>query len=142
MRSITAARTLYFENMAGRVWEEPEQYLRLEYRSGPREEAQFRALLTHLAQALLRRQWQRILVDQRVMVPFSASEQAWMTTHWLPQAVRECGYRYGAVVLAQNVFARLAMTRLVMATRDLPHTYRNFEHDADALTWLLAQPDA
>lgn len=133
----TVARSLYFENKIGRIWEEPEAFLRLEYRGGAREELQFRALLTHLAQALSRRRWQKILVDQRAMAPFSPAEQEWMTTEWLPRAVREHGYRFGAVLLAHDVFARLAMNQLVMATRGLPHVYRTFESEAEALAWLV-----
>ena len=129
-------RSIYFENSTGRLWEEPEGYLRLEYRSGPREKVQFRALLTHTAQALSRRQWSSILVDQRQMAPFIPAEQAWMAGEWLPKAVHEHGYRRGAVLVAQNVFARLAMTQLVLSTRDLPHTYRMFEDEDEALVWL------
>ena len=134
---IPAARTIDFENSVGRIWEEPEAYLRLEYRPGPREELQFRALLNHLAQALVRRGWDSVLVDQRAMTPFSSDEQAWMMSQWLPRAVHESGYRCGAVVVAHNVFARLAMMQLVLGSRDLPHTYRTFENDADAVAWLL-----
>lgn len=134
-----AARTIYFENSVGRIWEEPQEYLRLEYRAGPREEIQFRSLLNHLAQALARRGWNSILVDQQAMTPFSPSEQAWMGSQWLPRAVRDSGYRYGAVVAAHNVFARLAMTQLVLGSRDLPHTYRTFENDAEGVAWLLEQ---
>ena len=133
-------RSLYFENSVGRVWEEPEDFLRLEYRAGPRETVQFRALLTHAAQALSRRHWQRMLVDQREMVPLSPSEQEWMTSEWLPRAVSENGYRLGAVLVANNVFARLAMNQFVMASRGLSHTYRTFETEEAAVAWLLAQP--
>ena len=138
--SSQVSRSLYFENGIGRIWEEPEGYLRLEYRPGPREAVQFRALLTHTAHALSRRQWSKVLVDQRAMDPFNPTEQAWMSTEWLPQAVSESGYRFGAVLVAQNVFARLAMTQLMMATRDLPHTYRTFESEETAMAWLL-KPD-
>ena len=133
-----ATRTIYFENGVGRIWEEPANYLRLEYRPGPREEGQFRALLNHLAQALVRRGWNSILVDQRHMTPFQASEQAWMLSEWLPRAVRESGYRYGAVVVAHNVFARLAMTPLVLGASELGHTYRTFETETEAEAWLAA----
>ncbi len=132
-------RSLYFENSAGRIWEEPGGYVRLDYHAGTREVAQFRALLTHTAQALSRRKWDKILVDQRNMAPFSATEQDWMTTEWLPRAVRESGYRYGAVLVANNVFARLAMNQLVMATRTLTHTYRTFETEDAAMAWLVQQ---
>ena len=134
-------RSLYFENSIGRIWEEPEGYLRLEYKPSPREAVQFRALLTHAAQALSRHQWSNILVDQRQMSPFTPAEQTWMTGEWLPKAVHEHGYRHGAVLVAHNVFARLAMTQLVFGTRDLPHTYRTFEDEGEALVWLLRAKD-
>lgn len=135
----TPARSLYFENSAGRIWEEPEGFVRLEYRSGPREQLPFRALLTHTAQALPRRQWSKILVDQREMSPYNPSEQEWMTNEWLPRAVQENGYRFGAILLAHNVFARLVTNQFVTASRRLPHTYRTFETDEEAMVWLLQQ---
>ena len=131
-------RSLYFENSVGRIWEEPQGFLRLEYRSGLREAVQFRALLTHTAQALSRRQWSKILVDQRDMSPFNPSEQDWMTNEWLPRAVQENGYRLGAILVAHNVFARLAMNQFMMASRNLEHTYRTFEAEETAVDWLLA----
>lgn len=137
-----ATRSLYFENSHGRIWEEPAGYVRLEYHAGPRETVQFRALLTHAAQAMSRRRWSGMLVDQRNMAPFNPTEQDWMTNEWLPRAVQEHGYRHGAILLAHNVFARLATTQFVMATRDLPHTYRNFESEAEALAWLAAPGSA
>ncbi|MFD2718953.1 STAS/SEC14 domain-containing protein [Hymenobacter monticola] len=133
-----ATRSLYFENSHGRIWEEPAGYVRLEYHAGPRETVQFRALLTHAAQAMSRRRWSGMLVDQRNMAPFSPAEQDWMTSEWLPRAVQEHGYRRGAVLVAHNVFARLAMNQFVMASRGLPHTYRTFEAEAEAVAWLAA----
>ncbi len=59
-----------------------------------------------------------------------------MTNEWLPRAVNEHGYRYGAVLMATNVFARLAMNQFVLATRNLPHTYRTFETEETAVAWL------
>ena len=134
-----ASRTIYFKNTVGCVWEEPEGYLRLDYYPGPREEAQFRALLTHTRQAMQRRNWGRLLVNQQQMSAFTPAEEAWMTNEWLPQAVREAGYRYGAVMVAHDVFARLAMAGIVLTSRKLGHTYRNFEHEKEAIDWLLAQ---
>ena len=129
-------RSLYFENSIGRIWEEPEGYLRLEYCTGPRETAQFRALLTHVAQALSWRRWEKLLIDQRLMVPFAPSEQQWMVTEWLPHAVNESGYRYGAILMAHDVFARLSMNELIFGSRDLAHTYRTFEVEEEAVAWL------
>lgn len=133
-----ASRTIYFKNNAGCLWEEPQGYLRLDYNAGIREEAQFRALLTHARQALRRNGWSRILVNQQLMSAFTPTEESWMTTEWLPLAVRENGYRHGAVIVAHNVFARLAMSSLVLNSRQLGHVYRNFEHDEEAIKWLLS----
>ena len=63
-----------------------------------------------------------------------------MSTEWLPQAVSESGYRFGAVQVAQNGFARLTRTQLMMATRELTHSYRTFEIEETAVAWLL-KPD-
>ncbi|UOQ97795.1 hypothetical protein MUN81_21530 [Hymenobacter sp. 5317J-9] len=139
MMRTTTTRSLYFENSIGRIWEEPEGYVRLEYRAGVREPVQFRAMLTHLAQAMGRHRWSKALIDQREMTPFTPAELDWMANEWLPSAVRECGYRYGAALVAHDVFARLAMNQLVMASRGLAHTYRTFESEADAVAWLLGQ---
>ena len=133
-----AARSLYFENAAGRVWEEPLNYLRLEYRAGPREEIVFRALFTHVLRAMQRRGWGKMLIDQRKMSPLSDAERTWMVDEWLPRAVSEANYRYGAVVLAEDVFARVSMTRLSMASRDLGKIYKTFGTEAEATNWLLA----
>ena len=134
-----ATRTIYFKNAIGCVWEEPEAYLRLDYFPGARDETQFRALLTHARQAMQRRSWSKMLVNQQEMNPFTPSEESWMTNEWLPLAVQEGGYRYGAVIVARNVFARLAMNGILLSSRKLGHLYRNFEHEPEAIAWLLAQ---
>ena len=131
---------LYFENKAGRIVNEPAGYFRLDYHAGPRTEDEFRALLTHLLRALARTDWNRTLINQQQMQPFTAREQQWMVDEWLPQAVLDGGYRYGAILVADNVFARLAMSSVEISTRHLPHTYRNFTDEAEAIAWLVAQP--
>ncbi|GAB3639033.1 hypothetical protein GCM10027422_46240 [Hymenobacter arcticus] len=133
------SRTIYFKNSIGCIWEEPQAYLRLDYYPGPREEVQFRSLLTHARQAMQRRRWDRLLINQHEMSAFTAAEETWMTTEWLPKAVHENGYRYGAVLVAHDVFARLAMNSLLTTSRKLGHLYRNFEEETEAVSWLLQQ---
>ena len=113
-------------------------YLRLEYAAGPREDVAFRALLTHVLRAMQRRGWGKMLIDQQKMAPYSDAERAWLVGEWLPRAVREAHYRYGAVVLAEDVFARVSMTRLALAARELGNTYKTFATETEALGWLLA----
>jgi hypothetical protein len=140
MRLMPAATpTIYFKNNAGCVWEEPKNYLRLDYYPGIRSETQFQALLTHAQQAMKRHGWSKMLVNQQEMSALTAGEETWMVNEWLPRAVQDAGYRYGAVVVAHNVFARLAMTSVVMTSRKLGHLYRSFEHENEAIDWLLRQ---
>lgn len=134
-----ASRTIYFKNNAGCLWEEPQAYLHLEYYGGARNEAQFQALLNHARQALMRHGWRKMLINQQQMSGFTAAEETWMINEWLPRTVREAGYRYGAVVVAHDVFARLAMTSVVMAGRKLGHQYRSFGQADEAIAWLLKQ---
>lgn len=134
-----ASRTIYFKNNTGCVWEEPQGYVRLDYTPGVREETQFRALLTHARQAMRRHSWNKMLINQQQMSAFTPTEERWMIHEWLPQAVQEDGYRYGAVIVAHNVFARLATANLVLSSRQLGHIYRNFEREEEAVVWLLAQ---
>lgn len=134
-----ATRTIYFKNNAGCLWEEPQNYLRLDYYPSARNETQFQALLTHAQQAMKRHGWSKMLVNQQAMTALTASEQSWMINDWLPRAVQEAGYRHGAVLVAHDVFARLAMTSVAMTSRKLGHLYRSFEHEAEAIAWLLEQ---
>lgn len=131
--------TILLHNAAGQLLAEPGGYLRLNWGDQPRAFADTSALLDAAAQALRQRGWGRILVDQTVMQPFSSREQLWISQEWLPAAVRDSGYRFGAVVVATNVLTRLA-TAFVTSTPELPLRYRSFGTEQEALAWLLQQP--
>ena len=103
-----------------------------------RKKDEFQALLGHTTRLLARRGDGRLLVDQRLMTPFTPDEQQFVIQEWLPLTILEGGYRYGAVVLAHDVFARLATATVVTAARDLPMTYRYFDNEAEAITWLVS----
>ncbi|RTQ49753.1 hypothetical protein EJV47_13155 [Hymenobacter gummosus] len=125
---------LYFENRAGGVYADPAGFARLVYKPGPRAEG---ALLTH-SRHLLARHHGRMLVDQRLMQPYSPVEQQLVRQEWLPLAIEENGYRYGAVVQAQDVFARLATATVLTQARNSKMTYRYFDDEAAATAWLLS----
>ena len=97
-------------------------------------------MFTTAAQALNEYGWSRILVNQVHMPPFTPQEQLWISQEWLPAAVRESGYRAGAVVVATNVLTRLATAFVTASNPDLPLRYRSFDLEALAIEWLLAQP--
>ncbi|QKG56873.1 hypothetical protein GKZ68_09690 [Hymenobacter sp. BRD128] len=135
----TPDSVILLQNAAGQVSAEPAGYLRLRWGGQPRVFADTCAMFTTAAQALHQRGWSRILVDQTVMQPFTSREQLWISQEWLPKAVQESGYRFGAVIVAANVLTRLATT-FVTSTPELPLRYRSFGTEEEALAWLLQQP--
>ncbi|MCB2406460.1 hypothetical protein [Hymenobacter lucidus] len=134
------AVTLYFENAAGRLLEDPAGFLRAHWSTQPRQPQDTRALFTHMLAALQRHGWSRILINQVGMPPFSRDEQQWVAQQWLPRAVLKGGYRYGAVVVSPDVMVRLATAYITTNIQGLPLLYRSFERVAEAEAWLLQQP--
>jgi hypothetical protein len=128
----------YFTNAAGLV-QEYADYVRLQYYPGPRHFDEFTALLNHVTRALSRYGLGKLLIDQRQMTPYVPAEQIHLVQHWLPRTIVEGQYRYGAVVQAHDVFARLAMDTIRTQAQDLPLTYRFFPDEVEAIRWLHAQ---
>lgn len=129
-----------FENGAGQVLEDPAGFVRAHWSNNSFTLSDVQGLFTNMRQALQRRRWSRILVDQRSMRPFTPQEQRWIAEHWLPQAVQEGGYRHGAVVVSPEVMVRLATAYITTHSQSLPLIYRSFDSEAAARTWLLQQP--
>jgi hypothetical protein len=139
MLSMSNNYHIYYENPVGRVVDDPMGFTRLAYQPGTRPEDEFKALLSHVTKLMARREDGCLLVDQRLMTPFTPEEQEYVIQQWLPRIVEAGGYRYGAILVAQNVFARLATSAIIAAVRDLSITYQYFEQEAEAITWLMSQ---
>ena len=132
--------TLLFTNSAGQLAAHSDGFLQVTWGAGARPLAATQALFEQMLAQLQRYGWSRILIDQRAMTPFDKAEQTWITTDWLPRAVREGGYRYGAVVVSPTVLVRLATAFITTYVQGLPLLYRSFDTEADALRWLMQQP--
>ena len=130
---------LYVENAVGRVEEDVRGFIRLKYYPGPRNAEDWHVLMQHTKEQLARQGRGLLLVDQQQMAPFKPAEQAWLLEQWLPSAIVDGGYRFGAVLQARDVFARLAMDTVRAQARNLHLTYRYFEEETPAVAWLLAQ---
>ncbi|RSK49891.1 hypothetical protein [Hymenobacter rigui] len=131
--------TLYFENQAARILEDPAGYLRVIWKPQERDHLTFSSVFNHMAQALQRHGWSKILVDQRHMSAFNTVEQQWIVREWLPRAVLDGGYRFGAVIVAEDVFTRLATAYVTTSVQNLPLVYRTFSDEASAAAWLQQQ---
>ncbi len=80
----------------------------------------------------------KLLSDQRLLQPFSEAEQALIVDYWQTRSVRQ-GLVIRAVVLSQDVFARLSFSRIRHEAQGVLH-YRLFDEEAAAATWLGQQP--
>ena len=131
---------VYFENPVGRLLEHPNGYAIVQYKSEKRKMNELQAFLTHASQLLLRRGWHKLLGDQRVMTAFTEEEQTWIKENWLRQPITANTTIYGAVLIAHDVFARLAMNLIMNEARESALVYRLFDEEADAEAWLLQLP--
>jgi hypothetical protein len=132
----SASLSLYFENAAGRLLEHPDQYVIFQYHAGKRKFADLQALLTHTGILLRRNNWHKLLGDQRLMVPFTEEESKWIVEYWLDGPQQRAGGLYGAILVAHDVFARLSMSQIMHEAQAASLTYRLFEHEKEAATWL------
>jgi len=128
--------SVYFENLVGRLSEHADGYAIVHYKPGKRVFSDFQALLTHLGHLLHRRQWHKVLTDQRAMAPFTDEERVWINERWLhtPLGVRQ--ERVAAVLLPHDVFARLATNLVMHDAREGNLTYHIFEEENAAGAWL------
>ncbi|TDN40233.1 hypothetical protein E4631_18240 [Hymenobacter sp. UV11] len=128
---------IYFENDVATLREHPQGYVVFEYKPGKRAFTDLQAVLTHLSNLLRRRDWYKILGDQRAMSPFTEQESAWIVDYWLDVTRQRPGGLYAAVLLAEDVFARLAATQLRLENKQAALTYHLFEDQAEAAAWLV-----
>jgi hypothetical protein len=135
-----SALPIYFKNAAATLREHPDGYVLFEYQAGKRALTDFQAALTHTGNLLRLRGWYKIMGDQRLMSPFTEEETAWVMTYWLDQSRQRAGGIYAAVLLANDVFARLSATQLRHEAKASAMTYRLFEEETAAEQWLLSLP--
>ncbi|WP_045689442.1 hypothetical protein [Hymenobacter sp. AT01-02] len=129
----------FFENPAGRIRIDPAGFVRADWNKEGWDIASLQALFQHMHLAMQRTGWGKMLVNQSVMRAFSPAEQQWISQTWLPSAVQQAGYRYGAVVVSSNVFTRLATAYITTSVQGLPLVYSSFSDEGSAVTWLLGQ---
>lgn len=137
--AATFSPAVVFENVAGRILTDQGRFLRLHWKPKPRALADTQALLHYLADAMQQYGWGTVLSNQTEMLPLSAEEQAWVTSTWLPHAVREAGYHACAILVSANLYTRLATAFVTNNVQSLSIRYRSFDNEAEAAAWLRKQ---
>ncbi|TGE29597.1 hypothetical protein [Hymenobacter metallicola] len=134
MAEQTAPR-LYFENPVGRLLEHPDGYAIVAYNPGKRSLGDMQAFLTHASQLLRTRGWRKMLGDQQLMSPYTEEERTWIQDYWVTRTAQGEEI-YGAVILPQDVFARLSVNLVMKEAHASALTYRLFDNERDAKAWL------
>ncbi|UYZ58099.1 STAS/SEC14 domain-containing protein [Hymenobacter latericus] len=138
LSSFSASLRMHAQHPVGQVQLMPGEYVHLSWQGVPASSAEVRAIYNE-ALALLRREGlHKILTDHRLMPRLSAADRDWLTATWAPQAVATAGYRFAAIVQAQDVFNRLATVQIVHELA-VPLTVRYFDDEATADAWLRQQ---
>jgi hypothetical protein len=127
---------LSYENAAGQVLAHPAGYAQLIYKPGPRSLADLQALITQIGQLLIRHNWYRMLGDQRFMTPLLPEQSTCLVAYWTAYTQQRPRQLYAAVVLAQDVFARLAVSQLRQTMSGTKITYGQFADELAATAWL------
>ncbi|WP_048825716.1 hypothetical protein [Hymenobacter sp. DG25B] len=133
---VSRPTRIYFENLVGSLLEHPDGYAIVQYNAGKRTLSDLQAFLTHASQLLHTRNWNRLLADQTAMAPFTDEERDWVKKYWLARNDRPM---FGAIVLPEDVFARLSVNNLVSEAESAALTYRVFDNTIDAAAWLHTQ---
>jgi hypothetical protein len=127
---------LYFENAVGQLAEHPNGYALVQFKPGKRDFIDFQSFLTHLGHLLRRRGWYKILVNQRQMAPFTEEERSFVHQHWLAQSQANQPDMVAAVLLPEDVFARLSMNLVMNDAREGALSYHVFMDEVKAAAWL------
>ena len=117
--------------------EHPNGYIVFAYQPGPGQLRDFQAIITHTGNLLVRNGWYHILGDQRHMMPLTSEEREWVVNYWQQHTAQHPGHLCAAVVLAHDVFARLAASQLKSEMRYANMTYQQFATEQDAVAWLM-----
>jgi hypothetical protein len=131
-----AGLPLYYQNAIGRLYEHPEGYVVVDYNAGSRVKGEYVAFLQHLELLLVSRRWNKMLANQRLMAPFTQEELAWIKGQWLTVSHALQREMVAAVLLPNEVFARLAISYLLQDAREGALVYRVFNDAQAAATWL------
>ncbi|MCC3160263.1 hypothetical protein LJ737_23705 [Hymenobacter sp. 15J16-1T3B] len=137
---VLAGLPLYYENPIGRLYEHPNGYVVVDYNAGPRVLGDFQAFLNHLEHLLKRRGWNKMLANQRLLAPFTDEERTWIKDQWLQVSHALQREMIAAVLLPNDVFARLAMSTLMQGAREGALHYRVFNDALEAAAWLRQLP--
>jgi hypothetical protein len=104
---VSARLRTYFENPVGRLLEHPfEQYIQVEYGTGPRQAGELQTFLNHAGELLAQHGWDK-LQQQGSLTALTPEEITAIVNYWATQRHSPTDL-YGALLLPHEVFAQLS----------------------------------
>ena len=131
-----AQQTLYFESPAGRLSYHSAGYVHLAWAPERLPLATIAAFYEQVLALLSSTDCRRILSDHGQRAPLSAEAQEWLTTNWIPRAMRLAQARHCAIVEGANPLHRLS-TQSVVSTAPAGFRFKRFDNVPAAAAWLL-----
>ena len=127
---------IYYQNAIGRLYDHPDGYVVVDYNAGSRQKGDYVAFLQHLEHLLHLRGSNKMLANQRLMAPFTEEERTWIRGQWLTVSHALQREMIAAVLLPDDVFARLGVSSLMQDAREGALIYRIFNDAQAAAAWL------
>lgn len=127
--------TVYFRNAAGNVVFHSTGYVELAWAAHRVELSELQAFYEQALQLMLSTGAAKVLSVHGQRQPLPPAAQRWLTTDWIPRAMRLAGVRHCAIVEGDDPVHRLS-TQGVVANSPAALEYRRFQHRADAEAWL------
>ena len=134
---LRAPETLYFENQAGQVYYRPAGYAHLVWEPGRLAQATIEAYYEQVLALLLNTNTRLILSEHGQRFPLPQEVQNWLTTNWIPRAMRLGNVRHCAIVEGADPLHRLS-TQSVVSTAPVGFAFQRFATVRAAESWLLA----
>jgi len=129
-----APETILDNRFVTLVYHPDTQIIHHVYKRGIGDESLKEALNTGL-EVLKEKGARKWLSDNRLIGGHTDEETEWINRNWLPRAI-EGGWSYWALVLPDNLLARLNMTEFVNSFYDQGVTVRVFKDADEAMAWL------
>ena len=114
MNSLPRAQeTLYFQNVAGKLFYHPLGYVRLAWSTGRLPVEEIKTYYEQVLTLLLNTGSHKILSDHGQRAPLSGLAQQWLTGDWIPRAIRLARASYCAIVEGADPMHRLSTQSVV-----------------------------
>jgi hypothetical protein len=136
MNSLPRAQeTLYFQNVAGKVFHHASGYARLAWAPERPTLEHIKAFYEQVLALLLNTGTRKILSDHGQRAPLPVAAQEWLTDNWIPRAMSQARTRHCAIVEGADPLHRLS-TQSVVSSSPSGFVFQRFSAIEAAETWL------